>query len=612
MRNYKRWLVAALFVIMGLLFSMSDYTSVQAADKDPGTYYLLAKTGKKIAIYKKPNTESKKLAKLSATDEVIIRQVVVKQDVKWCKVIYLDEKGKRQQGYTKLAPLTIVSEIELAITKTTKITQEVYTRKLPTEMSGKKHKLAKKTKVVITAVSIHNGHVWYKVTYTVKKKTYKGYVPASVCKTKISDEQMTFEKNLLKFPQSYKSQLVKLYKKHPNWTFIPVNTVESWSTALTAESKTGVNVITSVAPEDGSYSKWNAPFNYLSTSSDAYNWKTDTYTVFDGTRWYATTSEVIAYYMDPRNFLTEEGIYMFESMKYDKDIQTIEGVRAILKGSFMSGTFKVGKKTYDYAKVFMEAAKKTGVSPYFLAARSLMEVGSSGSGSVSGKSGYYNFYNIGANDSKEGKAVENGLKWASTGTSFMRPWTNPYKSIIGGAKYIKSYYVANNQYTAYFQKFNVINQGNLYLHQYQTSVYSAASESITKQKAYEELGIDEQALVFYIPVYSNMPESNVSLPQPSGNVNNYIKSISIKDTKTGKQYKSSLSPKFSYTTQSYTLTVPRSVSSVKITGSKSSKFSTLTGNGVYNLKAGKTKTITLTCTSQTGSSRSYTIKIKRK
>ena len=47
----------------------------------------------------------------------------------------------------------------------------------------------------------------------------------------------------------------------------------------------------------------------------------------------------------------------------------------------------------------IDAAKKSGVSPYHLASRALQEVGASGtSGSVNGSSGYYNYYNIsGAN-----------------------------------------------------------------------------------------------------------------------------------------------------------------------------------------------------------------------
>lgn len=39
--------------------------------------------------------------------------------------------------------------------------------------------------------------------------------------------------------------------------------------------------------------------------------------------------------MDPRNFLDENHIYMFEQLAYDSSSQTQAGVEAILQGSFM-------------------------------------------------------------------------------------------------------------------------------------------------------------------------------------------------------------------------------------------------------------------------------------
>ena len=56
----------------------------------------------------------------------------------------------------------------------------------------------------------------------------------------------------------------------------------------------------------------------------------------------------------------------------------------------------------------------SGVSPYFLAARSRQELGVKGSGSVSGNygayKGYYNYYNIGATSGAD--PISNGLNYA--------------------------------------------------------------------------------------------------------------------------------------------------------------------------------------------------------
>ena len=112
-------------------------------------------------------------------------------------------------------------------------------------------------------------------------------------------------------------------------------------------------------------------------------------------------------------------------------------------------------KTMKYSDAFMAAASESGVSPYHLASRVKQEVvvssalmSSSVSGKVAGYEGIYNFYNIGAyNSTASGGAIANGLKWASTGTTYLRPWDSPYKSIVGGASYIGKNYINVGQNT---------------------------------------------------------------------------------------------------------------------------------------------------------------------
>lgn len=70
--------------------------------------------------------------------------------------------------------------------------------------------------------------------------------------------------------------------------------------------------------------------------------------------------------MDPRNFLNEKHIYMFEKLSYDSTSQTQTGVEAILDNTFMHKTdigyitTKAKYKSTDikYSKQILEAKDK--------------------------------------------------------------------------------------------------------------------------------------------------------------------------------------------------------------------------------------------------------------
>lgn len=91
-----------------------------------------------------------------------------------------------------------------------------------------------------------------------------------------------------------------------------------------------------------------------------------------------------------------------------------------------------------------------------------------------------------------------------------RPWTNPYKAIVGGAQRIKDMFGAQN--TGYLQKFNVSKaSGNLYTHEYMTNVQGAAQESSMTYSAYSSAGMMKDKKTFYIPVFSGMPSSKCTV-----------------------------------------------------------------------------------------------------
>ena len=127
-------------------------------------------------------------------------------------------------------------------------------------------------------------------------------------------------------PDVYKTYITALKKAHPKWKFEFFYTGLDWSTVLTNEMKDGVSLCS-----------YTYPKSYRAIDSKSYDSATDTYHSKDAGGWYNCAKETIAYFMDPRNFFNEVDVFQFEKLSYDSEIHTIDGVKAILKGSFMDG-----------------------------------------------------------------------------------------------------------------------------------------------------------------------------------------------------------------------------------------------------------------------------------
>ena len=325
----------------------------------------------------------------------------------------------------------------------------------------------------------------------------------------------TFEKSISAFPEEYKPYLRELHIKYPQWKFLPFETGLDWNTVINNEL--GIrNLVSDSASSE----------NLKSKESGHYNQETGKY-IHKDAGFVVANRLAVEYYMDPRNFLNEEGIFQFEELTFSSDV-TIDDVESVLKGSFMANkkiTYynskgELKKGTATYAQRIYEAGEKYNVNPCYLASKIRNEVGADGSGSVSGTNetypGIYNFYNIGATDGVG--AIERGLKWASEGTTYERPWNTPGKSIRGGAKYIAEKYIAIGQHTGYLQKFNVHPNNTahaLYTHQYMTNLTGACSQGYTSYTAYAKNGTLYQTKIFSIPVYKNMPEHNTDVQKMS-------------------------------------------------------------------------------------------------
>lgn len=453
---------------------------------------------------------------------------------------------------------------------------------------------------ILSETTDSSGAKWYKISCG----NVTGYVSAAYVQLTSSGSQGSsdadFESYMTKqgFPESYKPYLRKLHEQHPKWIFTAQKLGVDWNTALKEECVVGRNLVHS-----------SALASWKSMEKGAYDFNGGYWYGLDGS-WVAASKEIIMYYMDPRNFLNDTYIFMFENQSYDPSYQTESGVKTILADTFMSGSYTCPdtKKKYTYSQTFMDAAKKSGVSPYHLASRCRNEQGVNGApqslGTVKGYENYFNFFDIQAYATSTMTAAEMGCKYAkTTNPTYLLPWTNQYKSIVGGSIFLGTGYITKGQDTLYLQKFDMVDGGNgLYYHQYMTCVFGQANEAISLKNAYSQ-DILNSAMEFKIPVYNNMPDKLCPKPTSSGDNNNYLKSLSVSGT--------SISPKFDKFTASYTAKVNAEVSSVTVNANPLGKSAKVSGKGKVSLKTGE-NTIKLTCTAASGVKRTYTIKITRK
>lgn len=453
---------------------------------------------------------------------------------------------------------------------------------------------------ILSETTDSSGAKWYKISCG----NVTGYVSAAYVQLTSSGSQGSsdadFENYMTKqgFPESYKPYLRKLHEQHPKWIFTAQKLGVDWNTALKEECVVGRNLVHS-----------SALASWKSMEKGAYDFNGGYWYGLDGS-WVAASKEIIMYYMDPRNFLNDTYIFMFENQSYDPSYQTESGVKTILADTFMSGSYTCPdtKKKYTYSQTFMDAAKKSGVSPYHLASRCRNEQGVNGApqslGTVKGYENYFNFFDIQAYATSTMTAAEMGCKYAkTTNPTYLLPWTNQYKSIVGGSIFLGTGYITKGQDTLYLQKFDMVDGGNgLYYHQYMTCVFGQANEAISLKNAYSQ-DILNSAMEFKIPVYNNMPDKLCPKPTSSGDNNNYLKSLSVSGT--------SISPKFDKFTASYTAKVNAEVSSVTINANPLGKSAKVSGKGKVSLKTGE-NTVKVTCTAASGVKRTYTIKITRK
>ena len=358
---------------------------------------------------------------------------------------------------------------------------------------------------------------WYKVRYvnvTTGIETecyiYSDNVTKRLAAVYTASMDLDFEASISQFPSTYIPYLRALHELYPEWEFEAVQT----SFDFDAFVKEQTRIFAGNGGETASLSSV-----HYTRSNPA--WR-KTNELVDGNSFYHASDEVVAYYLDPRNFLNEVDIFQFESIGYRKDDQTIEGVENLLHGSFMNEKYikDLQGNSLTYAEAYMEAAEASGVSPYNLAISTILENGKTGTMLTNGSGGYYNFYGVGSVPG--GSPMVNGLTFARTGGSWsqsmkeecMIPWNTPYKAIVGGAIFMGKSYISIGQNTAYFKRFDIFSMesGSSYLHQYMGDVEYPVKDGFQSYNTYSSLGILQQKKTFIIPVYKNMSQVQYALP----------------------------------------------------------------------------------------------------
>lgn len=353
-------------------------------------------------------------------------------------------------------------------------------------------------------------NVYYKVEAYLNDICYTGYVERSYIVTedpdfiswrddelsKVAGIEMQLEiskEDAIRqtFPQGYHDYLIALNAVHPNWTFVPYNTGLDWNTVLNEEHVGNRSLVYKTADD-----------SWKSKEDGDYDPATGTYVGKSGANWYRASIEGISYCMNPLNYLSEKNIFAFEQLTFNRDLQNVDGIKAIISNTWMKDTALEDGSGGLYADVFMQVGEQTGISPYHLASRVVQEQGIMGRAPlISGYGGVYNYFNVQASGGTEQAILATGTAYAQS-----QGWTTRYLSILGGASRLGANYITKGQDSLYLQKYDVDSSFNgLYTHQYMQNIQAPLTESEKVYRGYKSAGALESSFVFKIPTFDNMP-----------------------------------------------------------------------------------------------------------
>ncbi len=346
------------------------------------------------------------------------------------------------------------------------------------------------------------------------------------------------------FPPAYAELLAKLQYDHPKWVFQPLYIADiPWERIVARECTPSWNLVAK--------STW-APEPWTKLGAENYTpYYAENAKAYDSGAWLQASEAAVAYFMDPRNFLNESEIFMFETLEFDERSQTREIVERALAKTFMANScYDGGKRTFS--ELLVDVGRRLGISPVFLAGRLASEQGAGtvqaqgrigdslvalhtnradrvGGAMVWGKTytrdapataavvakgaahynGYYNFFNIGAYGLGLFEIRYNAWREATseeTRRKYLGPWKTQARAIEGGAKLIRERYVTSCRHTRYLQKFSVAKEaGEFRWKQYMQNIAAPLVEARNVGKAYKEAGEIDTPFRFIIPVYVGLP-----------------------------------------------------------------------------------------------------------
>ena len=435
-------------------------------------------------------------------------------------------------------------------------------------------------------------YTWYKVNYINSGQNYTGYVREDLISVSDYNTSPDFKEQLAAFPADYREALTVLHSIYPNWTFIADPVSYTFKQAVALEDDTDRKLI------DGSY------VSLRSLRPGCYDWNTDSWIGLSGGGWYGASTELIKYYMDPRNFLNANEIYYYLQQGFDVNSQNLQGINNIVKGSFLYANVNHTGDSYhgrSYSQLIWDAGVQSGVNPYFLASTILQEQGTNGATLSRGYSYngtiVYNFFNWSANGSTSAEVNANGGKYA-----YSQGWTTPSASIIGGAMKYGDKYVKEGQDTYFYKNFNICNPDPTQIwKQYAQNVADGVSSARKLAKNY--VNDKTTPLTFKIPVYkdNSLPATVCPYPIKSTKLYNnyYFKNIEVI------KYSSSqddITPRFDKFTYEYSLSVSGDTTLFieKPGGTSLASPDTISLNEGDNV-------VVLSIKSQTGYTKDYTI-----
>ena len=277
-------------------------------------------------------------------------------------------------------------------------TAQVFNHQYQTSLFAPSTEAAKSSNAYINAGNMNLPFTFTIPVYENMKDSYPNPAGISANLGTTTDTDDKFEEMIKDFPDSYKPYLRQLHKEHNNWIFKALKTNLDFEYAARVEQTSGA------VQGNRLYYELNASGNPTQAGNDV--------------GWYIPNLATTMYYLDPRNFLNESYVFMFEDLSFNDSIGEATIKSVLSKKSIMPEYDVIDNQSY--ASIFLEAGRVANVNPVYLASLSMTEIGKS---NISGEefvyngitySGLYNFYNLGAASSAS-NPLRAGLVFASGG-----------------------------------------------------------------------------------------------------------------------------------------------------------------------------------------------------